>query len=35
MEEADVVGLARTWATGSMVLWVVVLLGICLIAYYY
>jgi multicomponent Na+:H+ antiporter subunit D len=27
--------LARTWATGSMVLWVVVLLGICLIAYYY
>ncbi|UCE77117.1 MAG: Na(+)/H(+) antiporter subunit D [Gammaproteobacteria bacterium] len=27
--------LARTWATGSMVLWVVVLLGIYLIAYYY
>jgi multicomponent Na+:H+ antiporter subunit D len=27
--------LARTWATGSMVLWVVILLGIYLIAYYY
>jgi|GEM_PF-4831820 len=26
--------LARTWATGSMVLWVVILLGIYLIAYY-
>jgi multicomponent Na+:H+ antiporter subunit D len=27
--------LARTWATGSMVLWVVILLGIYLVAYYY
>jgi multicomponent Na+:H+ antiporter subunit D len=27
--------LARTWATGSMVLWVVILLGLYLIAYYY
>ena len=27
--------LARTWATGSMVLWVVILLGVYLIAYYY
>ncbi|MDX1696745.1 MAG: Na(+)/H(+) antiporter subunit D [Thiohalobacterales bacterium] len=27
--------LARTWATGSMVLWIVILLGIHLIAYYY
>ena len=27
--------LARTWATGSMVLWIVILLGIYLIAYYY
>jgi multicomponent Na+:H+ antiporter subunit D len=27
--------LARTWATGSMVLWVVILLGIYLISYYY
>jgi multicomponent Na+:H+ antiporter subunit D len=27
--------LARTWATGSMVLWVVILLGIYLLAYYY
>jgi multicomponent Na+:H+ antiporter subunit D len=27
--------LARTWATGSMVLWVVILLGIYLIAYYF
>jgi multicomponent Na+:H+ antiporter subunit D len=27
--------LARTWATGSMVLWVVILLGFYLIAYYY
>jgi multicomponent Na+:H+ antiporter subunit D len=27
--------LARTWATGSMVLWVVILLGAYLIAYYY
>jgi multicomponent Na+:H+ antiporter subunit D len=26
--------LARTWATGSMVLWVVILLGIYLVAYY-
>jgi multicomponent Na+:H+ antiporter subunit D len=27
--------LARTWATGSMVLWVVILLGIYLLAYFY
>jgi multicomponent Na+:H+ antiporter subunit D len=27
--------LARTWATSSMVLWVVILLGIYLVAYYY
>ena len=27
--------LARTWATGSMVLWVVILLGAYLVAYYY
>ena len=27
--------LARTWATGSMVLWVVILLGVYLVAYYY
>ncbi|NNF17796.1 MAG: Na(+)/H(+) antiporter subunit D [Gammaproteobacteria bacterium] len=27
--------LARTWATGSMVLWVVILLGIYLIGYFY
>ena len=27
--------LARTWATGSMVLWVVILLGLYLVAYYY
>ncbi len=27
--------LARTWATGSMVLWVVILLGIYLVAYYF
>ena len=27
--------MARTWATGSMVLWVVILLGIYLVAYYY
>ena len=27
--------LARTWATGSMVLWVVILLGMYLVAYYY
>ncbi|NNJ94768.1 MAG: Na(+)/H(+) antiporter subunit D [Halobacteria archaeon] len=27
--------LARTWATGSMVLWVVILLGLYLLAYYY
>jgi multicomponent Na+:H+ antiporter subunit D len=27
--------LARSWATGSMVLWVVILLGFYLIAYYY
>jgi len=27
--------LARTWATGSMVLWVVILLGIYLVAYFY
>ncbi len=27
--------LARTWSTGSMVLWVVILLGIYLVAYYY
>ena len=27
--------LARTWATGSMVLWVVILLGVYLVAYYF
>jgi multicomponent Na+:H+ antiporter subunit D len=27
--------LARTWATGSMVLWVVILLGVYLLAYYF
>ena len=27
--------LARTWATGNMVLWVVILLGLYLVAYYY
>jgi multicomponent Na+:H+ antiporter subunit D len=27
--------LARTWATGSMVLWVVILLGLYLLSYYY